>query len=162
MCFLRHVLQRLIFKSITFNTLFIDRDNKSNKNLQSEEVILAIRKYLSFLPQFLKLILGLLKDSRVPMEDKAILVAALAYLLNPADFVPDMIPFAGLVDDLYLVALALLRLLNHVDEEILRQHWPGEEDIVPLLKKLVSLGARLLPRRVREAVIGKVEERGAA
>ncbi len=122
---------------------------------------MAIKKYLSFLPHFLKLILGLLKDSRVPMEDKAILFAALAYLLNPADFVPDVIPFFGLVDDLYLVALALLRLLNHVDEEVLRAHWPGDEDVVPLLKKIVSWGARLLPARIREAVIGEVEK-GAA
>ncbi len=95
------------------------------------------------------------------MEDKAILFAALAYLLNPADFVPDVIPFFGLVDDLYLVALALLRLLNHVDEEVLRAHWPGDEDVVPLLKKIVSWGARLLPARIREAVIGEVEK-GAA
>jgi len=120
----------------------------------------TIKKYLAFLPRFLKLILGLLKDSRVPVEDKAILFAALAYLFNPADFLPDAIPFFGMVDDLYLVALALLRLLNHVDEEVLRDHWPGNEDIVPLLKKIVSWGARLLPARIREAVIGEVE--GAA
>ena len=117
---------------------------------------MRLKRYLSFIPHFLKLILGLLKDARVPMEDKAILAAALAYLLNPADFVPDVIPFFGLVDDLYLVALALLRLLNHVDEEVLREHWPGDEDIVPLLKKIISLGTKILPARIREAVIGEV------
>lgn len=121
-----------------------------------------VKKYLALLPKLLKLLLGLLKDSRVSLEDKAILFAAVAYLLNPADFLPDAIPFFGLVDDLYLVALALLRLLNNVDEEVLREHWPGNEDIVPLLKKLVSLGAKLLPQRIREAVIGRVEGRGAA
>jgi len=123
---------------------------------------LDVKKYLALLPKLLKLLLGLLKDSRVSLEDKAILFAAVAYLLNPADFLPDAIPFFGLVDDLYLVALALLRLLNNVDEEVLREHWPGNEDIVPLLKKLVSLGAKLLPQRIREAVIGRVEGRGAA
>ncbi len=92
------------------------------------------------------------------MEDKAILIAALAYLLNPADFIPDVIPFFGLVDDLYLVALAVLRLLNHVDEEVLRSHWPGDEDIIPILKKIVSWGAKLLPARIREAVLGEVEK----
>ena len=110
----------------------------------------------------MKLILGLLKDSRVPLEDKAILAAALAYLLNPADFVPDFIPFFGLVDDLYLVALALLRLLNHVDEEVLRAHWPGDEDIVPLLRKVVSWASRLLPAKVREAVLGEVRSESSA
>ncbi len=100
--------------------------------------------------------MGLLKDSRVSPQDKAILVAAIAYLLNPADFVPDAIPFFGMVDDLYLIALALIRLLNHVDEEILRQHWSGQEDVVALIKQIAELGVKLLPTRIREAVIGDI------
>ncbi len=109
------------------------------------------------MPKFLKLLLGLLKDSRVSAQDKAILAAAIAYLLNPADFVPDAIPFFGMVDDLYLVALALIRLINHVDEEVLREHWSGEEDIVSLIKQIAEVGARFLPARIREAVIGTIE-----
>jgi len=119
---------------------------------------LKIKKYLSLLPKFLRLILGLLKDSRVPAEDKAILAAALAYALNPADFVPDAIPFFGMVDDLYLIALALIRLLNHVDEEVLRQHWSGDEDLLSLIREAARLGARLLPAKVRQAVVGVVHE----
>ena len=119
---------------------------------------MKIKKYLSLLPKFLRLILGLLKDSRVPAEDKAILAAALAYALNPADFVPDAIPFFGMVDDLYLIALALIRLLNHVDEEVLRQHWSGDEDLLSLIREAARLGARLLPAKVRQAVVGVVHE----
>jgi len=118
---------------------------------------LRLKKYLSLVPKFLKLLLRLLKDSRVSAQDKAILAAAIAYLLNPADFVPDAIPFFGMVDDLYLVALALIRLLNHVDEEVLREHWSGEEDIVSLIKQIAEIGARFLPTRLREAVIGTIE-----
>ncbi len=118
---------------------------------------MRLKKYLSLVPKFLKLLLGLLKDSRVSVQDKAILAAAIAYLLNPADFVPDAIPFFGMVDDLYLVALALIRLLNHVDEKVLREHWSGEEDIVSLIKQIAEVGARFLPARLREAVIGTIE-----
>ncbi len=117
---------------------------------------MGFKKYLSLLPKFWKLLLGLLKDSRVSAQDKAILVATIAYLLNPSDFVPDAIPFFGMVDDLYLIALALIRLLNRVDEDILREHWSGEEDIVPLIKQMAEIGARLLPARIREAVIGNI------
>ncbi len=119
---------------------------------------MKIKKYLALLPKFLRLILGLLKDSRVPAEDKAILAAALAYALNPADFVPDAIPFFGMVDDLYLIALALIRLLNHVDEEVLREHWSGDEDLLPLIREAARLGARLLPAKVRQAVVGVMRE----
>ncbi len=120
-----------------------------------------IKRYTGMVPKFLKLLLGLLKDKRVPFKDKTILVAAIAYLLNPVDFIPDMIPFFGMVDDLYLVALALLRLLYHTDEEILRAYWEGEEDIVPVIKKIVELGTKILPPKVREAVLGTFETQNA-
>lgn len=125
--------------------------------------IKKMKRYVVQLPKLLRLLLGLLKDARVPAEDKAILAAAVAYALSPADFVPDAIPFFGLVDDLYLIALALIRLLNHVDEEVLRAHWQGDEDLLPLIREAARLGARLLPARVRQAVVGTVsgEERVA-
>ncbi len=116
-----------------------------------------LKRYVVLVPKFLKLLYGLLKDKRVPLKDKTILAASIAYLLNPVDFIPDMIPFFGMVDDLYLVALALLRLLYHTDEEVLRDHWEGEEDIVAVIKKIVELGSKILPPKVREAVLGTFE-----
>ena len=123
--------------------------------------IAQMKRYVALAPKFLKLLYGLLKDKRVLTRDKTILAAAIAYVLNPLDFIPDMIPFFGLVDDLYLVALALLRLLYHTDEEVLRDHWDGEEDIVSIIKKIVELGAKILPPRVREAVLGTLEANDA-
>jgi len=123
--------------------------------------IRELRRYVVLVPKFLKLLYGLLKDPRVPFKDKTILAAAVAYLLNPVDFIPDMIPFFGMVDDLYLVALALLRLLYHTDEQVLRDHWEGEGDIVAIIKKVVELGAKALPPRVREAVLGSFETKHA-
>ncbi|NPA49385.1 MAG: DUF1232 domain-containing protein [Thermodesulfobacteria bacterium] len=119
--------------------------------------LVEMKRYIGMVPRFLKLLFGLLKDKRVPLKDKTILAAAIAYLLNPVDFVPDMIPFFGMVDDLYLVALALLRLLYHTDEEVLRAYWEGDEDVVPVIKKILEIGAKILPPRVREAVLGTFE-----
>ncbi|OAG28254.1 YkvA family protein [Thermodesulfatator autotrophicus] len=115
------------------------------------------QKYIKLMPKFLKLLYKLLKDPRVPAKDKTILAAAIVYLMNPLDFIPDMIPFFGMVDDLYLVGLALLRLLYHTNEQVLRDNWEGEEDIVSLVKKIVEIGVKLLPPRVRESVLGSFE-----
>ncbi|WP_052299033.1 YkvA family protein [Thermodesulfatator indicus] len=115
------------------------------------------QKYIKLMPKLVKLLYKLIKDPRVPAKDKTILAAAIVYLMNPLDFIPDMIPFFGMVDDLYLVGLALLRLLYHTDEQVLRDNWEGEEDIVSLVKKIVEIGAKLLPPRVREAVLGSFE-----
>jgi len=50
-------------------------------------------------------------------------VAAVIYAIIPFDFIPDMIPFVGQVDDLFLISLTLLRLIDHTDDMIVREHW---------------------------------------
>jgi len=113
--------------------------------------------FLNYIPKFLKLLLNLMRDSRVSATDKAILGATIAYLINPVDIVPDWIPFLGMVDDIYLVALALLRLLLRTDEKVLAQYWDGPEELVPLLKQIADWAVAFLPPRVRRALLAKVE-----
>ncbi|TFZ04161.1 YkvA family protein [Ramlibacter humi] len=43
---------------------------------------------------------------------------AVLYLISPFDFVPDFIPFFGVVDDLVLVPLALRWLLQRLPPEV--------------------------------------------
>jgi uncharacterized membrane protein YkvA (DUF1232 family) len=47
----------------------------------------------------------LLKDPRTPKLSKIMILAALAYLIWPFDLIPDVIPFAGLVDELIIIPL---------------------------------------------------------
>jgi uncharacterized membrane protein YkvA (DUF1232 family) len=44
-----------------------------------------------------------LKDSRSPWYAKLTALLSIIYLLSPADIIPDIIPFAGYVDDLVIV-----------------------------------------------------------
>lgn len=60
----------------------------------------AMKEALLFIPNFVKLIYRLLQDERVTKTDKALLAATAAYVLSPWDFLPDMIPFLGQIDDL--------------------------------------------------------------
>ena len=75
------------------------------------------------MPNMLKLLGRLIDDARVPIAEKALFAAAIVYVIVPLDFIPDVFPFIGQVDDIYLVALTLLRLLNRTDESVVRQHW---------------------------------------
>lgn len=43
------------------------------------------------------------KDARTPWYAKVTALLSIVYLLSPADFIPDIIPFAGYVDDLVIV-----------------------------------------------------------
>ena len=116
-----------------------------------------MRNFLSFLPNMVKLLGRLLKDSRVPTAEKALFVAAIVYVVSPLDFIPDVFPFIGQVDDLYMVALSLLRMINRTDDRVVREHWSGGGDIVALASSIAGLAPTLLPRRVSRVLSSRVE-----
>ena len=50
------------------------------------------------LPNFLRLLGGLLTDRRVSNTDKLLVGGAIGYILLPMDFIPDYIPFLGEIE----------------------------------------------------------------
>ena len=103
------------------------------------------------LPNFLRLLGGLLTDVRISMTDKLLVAGAIAYILLPIDVVPDFIPFLGEIDDIFLLVLALQRLIGNAGRAILLEHWMGDpKDLGSLnLERVLASAAFFLPRRVR-------------
>jgi uncharacterized membrane protein YkvA (DUF1232 family) len=118
-----------------------------------------IGRLLAAIPSFLKLLVRLIRDSRVSGADKAILAAAVAYTLIPLDLVPDFLPFIGQLDDLFFVALAIDRLITNAGPELVRAHWDGPEEALVLLCGSLEYLARRLPAPVRETLSRQVEDR---
>jgi uncharacterized membrane protein YkvA (DUF1232 family) len=52
------------------------------------------------LPNFIKLLVRLLRDARVSKLDRALFAVVIAYVLLPIDLLPDFLGFTGLFDDL--------------------------------------------------------------
>lgn len=124
---------------------------------QRGELRSRLRNFLMFLPNMVRLIGRLIKDSRVPTAEKALFGAAIVYVVMPLDFIPDFFPFIGQVDDIYLVALTLLRLVNRTDDRIVREHWTGGGDVVALAEMIANLAPKFLPTRVSRLITSKVE-----
>jgi uncharacterized membrane protein YkvA (DUF1232 family) len=116
-----------------------------------------MKGFLMFLPNMVKLLGKLLGDSRVPTVEKALFVAAIVYVISPIDVIPDFFPFIGQVDDVYVVALTLLRLVNRTDETVVREHWAGGGDIVSLVDTIAGLAPSILPKRVSRVLSSRVE-----
>jgi uncharacterized membrane protein YkvA (DUF1232 family) len=116
-----------------------------------------MKGFLMFLPNLVRLLGRLLKDSRVPKTEKALFLAAIVYVISPLDFIPDVIPFVGQVDDTYLVALTLLRLVSRTDENVLRENWPGGGDIVALVNSIAGIAPKFLPKRIRRVLESRVQ-----
>src|SRR5213078_964966 len=116
-----------------------------------------MKNLLMFLPNMVILCCKLMVDSRVPRTERALFAAAVIYAIIPFDFIPDMIPFIGQVDDLFLVALTLLRLIDRTDDMVVREHWRGGGDIVQLAQSAATIAPMLMPKRVARVLLAKVK-----
>ena len=115
--------------------------------------------YMKQLPAYLRLLGGLITDRRVSPVDKLLVAAAMAYIALPIDFIPDFIPFLGEVDDVFILVMALQRLVANAGRNVLVAHWTGAlEDLADLnLKEALAAAAFFLPRGIRRRlkVIGR-------
>jgi uncharacterized membrane protein YkvA (DUF1232 family) len=130
---------------------------QKTKRREKRELRGRMGSFLMFLPNMVRLLGRLLKDARVPAAEKALFVAAIVYFVMPVDLIPDIFPFIGQVDDIYVIALTLLRLVNRSDERVVREHWSGGGDIVALADSIASIAPMLLPKRVSRVLSSKVE-----
>jgi uncharacterized membrane protein YkvA (DUF1232 family) len=115
--------------------------------------------YMKQLPAYLRLLGGLLTDRRVSPMDKLLVAGAMAYIALPVDLIPDFIPFIGEVDDVFILVMALQRLVSNAGRSVLLAHWSGAlEDLAELnLKEALAAAAFFLPRAIRRRlkVIGR-------
>ena len=133
---------------------------KDKKAVRPDEVIppqgaagVQIRKLAVdaalMLPNLVKLLSRLLKDPRVPRRSKILLGASFAYVLSPIDLLPEFIPVAGVLDDIFLVALALNHLIERAGEDIVVEHWDGPQDILGMIQSVLSTVSDVVPVQIR-------------
>ena len=116
----------------------------------------TIAHYIGQLPKYLRLLAGLFTDPRVSAVDKLLVGAAIAYIVTPLDFLPDFVPFLGQVDDVYLLVLALQRLMRNAGRRVVLEHWAGEaSDLAAInLRRVLSAATFFLPGRMRRRLRG--------
>jgi uncharacterized membrane protein YkvA (DUF1232 family) len=102
------------------------------------------------LPAYAKLLARLAVDPRVSKVDKGIVAAVLVYLVSPVDLVPDWVfPVVGQIEDVYLLALALSRLMNNAGMEVLLDHWDGDPATLGMALDALDGAAAILPAPLR-------------
>ena len=118
----------------------------------------SVMRVVRQIPSYLRLLVGLVWDRRVSRLDRFFVVAALAYIVSPLDFIPDVIPFLGQVDDVFLLMTALQRMVEHAGRGVLRDHWRGAPEELDDLDvvRVLQAAAFFLPvgmrRRLRRVV----------
>ncbi len=112
----------------------------------TESQATALKEYALLAPRLVKLVFRLMRDPRVPARSKAALIFLAGYLVSPIDFIPDVIPGIGQLDDLVIAAFALDQILNRVDDSIVREHWDGDEDVLEIVRNILDIASSFLPR----------------
>jgi len=103
------------------------------------------------LPSYLRLLGGLLFDRRVSLVDRLLVVGAVAYIVSPLDFIPDVIPFLGQVDDVFLLVAAIQRLVKRAGRSVVMTHWRGDPSVLSDASLAAAVGAAafFLPGGIR-------------
>lgn len=103
---------------------------------------MKVGPYLTVFPYLFYLGYKMLFDRSIPVKNKSALVAGLAYVIWPLDFIPDPIPIAGWVDDVMVLAVALNSLLEDSDpliKKALKKYWKGEDDVLKIIKEILDI-----------------------
>ena len=116
----------------------------------------TLKQLIRDIPNFLKLLGRLARDPRVSTVDKAIVVATIGYIVVPLDLIPDFIPFLGQIDDIYLLALALDRLLHNAGVDVLLDHWEGDVASLEMAISALDKAGSFLPEQVRSLLHRRV------
>lgn len=75
-----------------------------------------------------------LKNDKVPVKDRLLVVAALGYFISPFDFIPDFM-LAGLLDDMSVLTYVTTRISAYIDDDVKRRAtdklatWFGKPEI---------------------------------
>jgi uncharacterized membrane protein YkvA (DUF1232 family) len=116
-----------------------------------------MKNLLLFVPNLLLLAARLMLDPRVPVTERVLVAGAILYAVIPLDFIPDVLPFVGQIDDAYLVALSLLRLMTVTDPRVVQDHWRGGGNVVELVGATAMVAKKLLPPKIRRVLTAHVK-----
>jgi len=116
------------------------RSRRGGRGFFGSPNLLPFLPLASRAPMYGRLLWSLASDPRVPIERKALLGLAGAYILSPIDLIPDRLPVIGGLDDLAVVVLAIDAFLEGLPRELVNE-------------KLDQLG---IPRSELEADLARI------
>ncbi|MBM7553480.1 YkvA family protein [Thalassobacillus pellis] len=102
-------------KAIETGRKYFSENKFSDKMWQYAKRIGTKIAYYSFLLYYT------FKSPDTPKKDKLTIAGALGYLIFPADFIPDFIPFVGFADDSMAIIYAIYRVMSSINEPIKKQ-----------------------------------------
>ena len=105
------------------------------------------KKMTRYVPQFFELLCNIITDNRADWNTRLIISSALSYFVMPDDIIPDSEKGLGYIDDVYITAFVLKKIVDDIDPELITENWYGDEDIIKLVNKLYTESQLILGER---------------
>lgn len=86
--------------------------------------MLRIREAAKHLMRETRLFLRMLADPRTPVAARLIGLFAVFYVIIPFDLIPDYVPIYGLIDDIIVVAIAIVAIWRLIPPAVMEQFRP--------------------------------------
>jgi uncharacterized membrane protein YkvA (DUF1232 family) len=99
----------------------------------------AAKQLARLLPDLAALLRGLMRDPRVPRGSKILLAVAIVWVVSPIDLLPEFLPVIGPLDDVIVVALVLRHVVKRAGEEVVAEHWRGDQDALALALRMLRV-----------------------
>jgi uncharacterized membrane protein YkvA (DUF1232 family) len=99
----------------------------------------SVRDVLRLLPDLVRLLRRLARDSTLPRGIRLRLWLLLGYLALPFDLIPDVVPVVGYADDAMVVVLTLRSGIRTSGFAAVERHWPGTADGLTVVRRLSGL-----------------------
>ncbi|MFC4712184.1 YkvA family protein [Planococcus dechangensis] len=95
-------------------------------------------------PDLFHLLTRLMLDSRIDKKSKALVGGGLLYFVAPIDVLPEiLVGPGGYLDDVIVAVFIINTILNKLPQEVVTEHWAGDEDLLNTLRKLAGSGNKL-------------------
>jgi uncharacterized membrane protein YkvA (DUF1232 family) len=100
--------------------------------------------------QFQKFIAETYRDPRIPLRDKKIILGILAILIFRILFIPDWIPYLGILDVLFLMGIVGDYLFGILDQNLLLSHYPWGMKSFARMRRIAQFLALFAPHIVTD------------
>lgn len=111
-----------------------------------------VKAFARVLPQVVRALVRVVRDPALPRGVKVAVAAALVYLLSPLDFLPDVVPVVGYLDDVLVGAVVVDGIFSAVDRALILRYWPGSPAALNAVARVARLLSAWVPRRLRHRV----------
>lgn len=92
----------------------------------------------------------MIKDPRIPAKDLKVIKVILAILLIRILFIPDWIPYFGILDVLVLVGIVLDYFFGVLDQSLLLSHYPWGMKSFAKIRRFCRFLAFFAPRFIKD------------